>query len=83
MSLISKGILKCIVNYAITTISGFYVSGENDSAVIPNRTYDVYSKPPWLTLKYHLLGAHMPGNFFKAISETPLGDKQDEFKKEG
>ena len=61
---------------------GFDLSIGSDLAVIPNRIYEGFAKPPWLTRKHHLFSEKMHKKLFKAVSEIPLNDKKEEFKQE-
>ena len=55
---------------------GFDFRGEADLSEIPKRVYEGFAKPPWPSLKHHILIAHIPKKLFKALSELRMQDNK-------
>ena len=61
---------------------GFDSANETDLAAISKRVCWGFPKPPWPTLKHHLLILSVPKKLLRAIRALCVTDKKSEFKKE-
>ena len=55
---------------------------EYDLTAIPERAYEGFARPSWLTLKLHLFIMYIPKKLLNSVREIRLGDKKDELTQE-